>query len=94
MKCSCWGSRCSAAHSDYAIYEGTIGAWYSHVPLQCGTGNGHAIIVVPGAATPNHYYLLVPVTSAAEGSYGLDSNGAERPVSTSPCKPAQDLACN
>src|SRR5204863_10022050 len=73
-----WGATCSADATDYEIEEGVIGAWYSHVAARCSTG------LVPRVATltpasASRYYLVVPVTATAEGSYGVDSRGTERP---------------
>ena len=43
-------------------------------------------------AAGDRYYLVVPHT-ADEGSYGLDSGGAERPVGSATCVAAQSLGC-
>ena len=94
-----WGASCSATTSDYAIYEGTIvitrRPWYDHSSLTCTTGNTLTQTITPTAGTfpSNHYYLIVPLTAASEGSYGLDSNGVERPVAAAPCRAVQDLLC-
>jgi len=85
-----WFPSCSTADSNYGVYEGTIGTWYSHVPVVCDTGGATDAAFVPG--TGNHYYLIVPNNGAVEGSYGLDGASAERPPSTSSCAP-QALAC-
>ena len=78
-----WAASCAAGALDYAIYEGTIGSYYSHdVSVVCtDTGGDLVEEVVPQSASS--YYLVVPLGEAAEGSYGRDSNGVERPVATS-----------
>lgn len=88
-----WGASCSASHVDYAIYEGVIGTYYSHVPLQCSTADATSATISPSAAD-SRYYLITPVTASAEGSLGVDSFGVERPqAATSPCHAAQDIGC-
>ena len=40
------------------------------------------------------YYVVVPINPTAEGSYGTNGDGAERPVSASACIVAQSIdAC-
>jgi hypothetical protein len=85
-----WGAGCGAAATDYAVYEGTIGSWASHSSLVCSTSGTRSATVTPSAG--NHYYLIVPVSTTQEGSYGTDSTGAEIPQSSSPCKASQDLS--
>jgi hypothetical protein len=87
-----WSDSCSPSHSDYAIHEGSIGAYYSHVGLMCSTANLTSATLAPGATS--RYYIAVALTASHEGSYGLDSFGVERPVSTSgTCAPLQDIGC-
>jgi len=83
-----WGASCGGG-DDYAIYEGTLGNYVSHLPVACSTGGLTATTILP----PGHstYYLVVPITAAAEGSYGQRSNGTERPASVSRCRPQQIL---
>ena len=87
-----WAASECAGASDYAVYQGSLGAWESHVPIVC-TDGGLALeeTITPQAASS--YYLVVPLAPAAEGSYGLASGGAERPPSASPCRPVQQLDC-
>jgi len=86
-----WSASCSAGAEDYAIYEGTIGSWYSHTALDCSDGGGdltEEISPSPG----NRYYLVVPLNPSSEGSYGLGPDGAERPRGAVTCVPAQTTA--
>jgi hypothetical protein len=85
-----WSPSCSAGDSDYAIYEGTIGDWNTHIPVFCST-NG-ATWRVFGRVGDN-YYLVVPRNDVREGSYGLDSQGNERPPSPMACRPQEVGAC-
>jgi hypothetical protein len=82
-----WAPSCSATDTDYEIYEGEIGAWYSHISAACGTicSTGGATSATFAAAAGDHYYLVVPRDNIVEGSYGSDSDGLERPASTAPC---------
>ncbi len=83
-----WGASCGGG-ADYAVYEGTLGSYASHVPVTCSTGGlTSSTFIPPGHST---YYLVVPVVPGAEGSYGQRSNGAERPASVSACRPQQIL---
>jgi hypothetical protein len=80
-----WGPSCVAGDSDYEIYEGTLGSFASHVPSACSTGGlrTHDLTPSPG----DRYYLVVPRNAVREGSYGLSSDGLERPASASSCMP-------
>jgi hypothetical protein len=89
-----WSASPCAGAENYAIYEGEIGQWYSHGMVTCTDLLGdleERILTTPG----NHYYLVVPLSTSAEGSYGLDSSGGERPPATTgaPCEASQSTAC-
>ncbi|ANM31595.1 hypothetical protein ABI59_21565 [Acidobacteria bacterium Mor1] len=84
-----WGASCGVGASDYTIHEGVIGSYYSHTATECTTAGATSFSgLVPGAGS--RYYLVVPTSTTAEGSYGPDSSGSERPVSTSVCVATQD----
>jgi hypothetical protein len=86
-----WSRSCSAGAEDYAIYEGRIGAWYSHQPLDCSDdGADRTEDVMPSSG--DRYYLVVPTNHEDEGSYGTASNGNERPRGTALCAANQELA--
>ena len=70
-------------NSDYAIYEGVLRDFVSHLPATCSTAGAVMMTITPAAG--DRYYWLVPRTSGSEGSYGTDAAGAERPQSTAPC---------
>ncbi len=84
-----WGASCSAA-SDYSVHEGTIESWYSHNALVCSTAGLLAATVTPSAG--DTYYLVVPLSADAEGSYGVDVLGIERPPSPSACRAQQQVS--
>ncbi len=85
-----WGASCSGTATDYTIHEGALGTWYSHTGIVCSTGGALSDTVTP--ALFSTYYLIVPISPTAEGSYGLDGAGAERPRSATTCRPVQSLA--
>ena len=78
-----WSPSCAAGDTDYEIYEGTVGTWYSHTPLTCTTGSATSAQVAPGGG--NRYYLVVPTDLTVEGSYGVASDLTERPSLGSAC---------
>ena len=81
-----WEPSCGAGDADYAVYEGTMGAYYNHVPRLCSTGGATTVTLGPGGG--NSYSLVVPRTALVEGSYdGSDSLGTSRPSGTSTCVP-------
>ena len=89
-----WGASCSEGASNYGIYEGSIGTWYSHTAIDCFDGGAPLTEQI----TPNsgsRYYLVVPRNSETEGSYGQRRNPGptfvERPVGTAQCVGVQTL---
>jgi len=78
-----WNPSCLAGDTDYAVYEGTIGDWNSHTPVQCSTGGVNSTTLTPQAA--DSYYLVVPRNPLYEGSYGRDSAGIMRPQGAAAC---------
>lgn len=79
-----WSASCSPTATDYSVHEGTIGSWYSHAAIQCGTFGATQSVITPGAGS--RYYLVVPLDPGQEGSYGKDSAGNERPRSSARCR--------
>ena len=75
---------------DFAIYRGDLGAWSGPASLTCSTGRTTAWLA---SDAPEGYFLVVPSTSAAEGSYGLDAAGFERAPAPSPCLPQSVGGC-
>jgi hypothetical protein len=90
-----WAASCSEGASDYGIYEGTIGAWYSHTAVDCADGGVPLTEqITPGAGS--RYYLVVPHNTMTEGSYGQRQNGpppvfVERPVGAAQCVAVQTV---
>lgn len=78
-----WGGSCQTGDDDYEVYEGAIGDFASHGLTTCSTAGAMAWTFVPSAGSS--YYLVVPRNAAAEGSYGTDSSGAERPQASVAC---------
>jgi len=82
-----WAPSCVGTDADYAVYEGTIGDFTSHVPAgapSCTTGGATTTRFTPAAG--NRYFLVVPQGQAFEGSYGFDSGGAPRARSGAACQ--------
>ncbi len=86
-----WQPSCSWGATDYGIYEGRIGAWYSHEAIDCSDDGGDFQEEI-AFGPDSHYYLVVPFNGDNEGSYGQDDGGAERPVGTPACVATQSLA--
>lgn len=84
-----WGASCSGGATDYSIHEGSLGVWYTHTALRCSTSGATLATITPSAA--NRYYLVVPLNTQREGSYGTDSRRVERPPSTTRCRTQSDL---
>jgi hypothetical protein len=85
-----WAAGCSPGAVDYAIYEGTLGNFYSHAAADC-TDDGDALTEEIQPGTGDTYYLVVPLTAGAEGSYGA-SSWAERPQGIAACRATQVIA--
>ncbi len=87
--------------SDYALYKGDLttlsGGTYNHdTQLTCTTGGSttFSISINDAKIGASDYYIVTPLNSANEGSYGKQSDGTtERPVSANACKPQNISAC-
>jgi hypothetical protein len=90
-----WGASCSADAVGYAIYEGRLGDFTSHVKKDCSDDGGDRVEEI-FPRSEDAYYLLVALTGTDEGSYGTASTGAERflPAAADRCLASQILtAC-
>ncbi len=85
-----WGSSCSTTDTDYEVYEGTLGDYYSHTQKFCSTGG--AVTSTFPQTGESTYYLIVPRNAAREGSYGRASDGSERPQGGTACVPQAIVA--
>ncbi|MCU0229952.1 MAG: hypothetical protein MUC67_01100 [Acidobacteria bacterium] len=85
-----WAGACDGA-ADYAVYEGALGEPRSKTPLRCSTGGATTATVT--ASPGDRFYLVVPRSGSAEGSYGHTSDGAERPPDAGACLPQSIVAC-
>jgi hypothetical protein len=88
-----WDSSVCSGSTDHAIYEGSIGSWTSHQSITCtDTGGDRQEIIAPSAG--DRYYLVVPLDTQDEGSYGVDSQATERSRAlTGLCRSSQELGC-
>jgi hypothetical protein len=84
-----WSVSCIPNDADYAVYEGVLGDFTSHVPIappnECTTGGATSVTFAAGPG--DLYWVVVPQGSQREGSYGTDSYGMQRPPSAAACKP-------
>lgn len=88
-----WGGSCKSSDSDYEIYEGSLGSYYSHTILSCTSAGATNQTITPGTGSAyGTYYLVVPRNSIAEGSYGRNSSGAEIPPAGTVCV-SQVMSC-
>ncbi len=85
-----WAAGCSTGAEDYGIYEGTLGSWYSHTAIDCND-DLHDLTEVITPQPGSNYYLVVPYTANAEGSYGMTGSASIRPSGSTVCVPWQDL---
>jgi hypothetical protein len=82
-----WGAPCNDATTpsqDFAVYGGSIGDFADYSSLTCTTGRASSFMATDAAT--DSFYLVVPATSANEGSYGRSSDGVERPAAAAACK--------
>jgi len=86
-----WGASCVGTDTDYEIYAGILGSYYSHGSLYCSTGGATTKTFTPAASSV--YYLVVSRNAQREGSYGKRTGGIERPVGLNACRPQQLAAC-
>jgi len=80
----------AAQASAYAVYEGAIGAWYSHAGVACSVtpaaaGGRRVQRVLP--ASGNRYFLVTAIAPCTEGISGADSFGALHPAANHDCPP-------
>jgi murein DD-endopeptidase MepM/ murein hydrolase activator NlpD len=86
-----WGTSCNPGDTDYVLYDGAIGSYYSHSRIACSTGGNHTALISPAAGS--RYYLVAPRNATREGSLGRASSGAERPPGTISCYARLQIAC-
>lgn len=91
-----WSASDCAGGVNTGIYQGTMGAWYSHTAIACSDPFPYLQEDVPTPAG-NAYFLVVPYNTVhQEGSYGVRHAGgvvSQRPRGTVVCQPDQVLAC-
>jgi len=89
-----WGAPCNDATTpsqDFAVYQGVIGDFSNYASLTCSTGRDTGFLDVNAPA--NSFYLVVPRTSANEGSYGLTGESLERAPAAASCVPQSVGGC-
>ncbi len=86
-----WTHSCFPADDDYAVYEGALGNFTSHLARACSTSGSSTATFAPTSA--DAYYIVVPHGASAEGSYGHNGSLVERPASASACFPQAIVSC-
>ena len=89
-----WDPACNEADTpgqDYGVYGGSLGDFLTTTPLTCSTDRATSYLTSGG--TGDRYFVVVPQTSAAEGSYGLNGSGAQRLPSAQACNPQDAASC-
>jgi hypothetical protein len=86
-----WGESCHAPDTTYAVYEGLLGDFTSHVWRDCDTLGATTATFTPGSA--GRYYIVTPTNGVEEGSYGNDSSGNARPQGAGACLPRSVVVC-
>jgi PKD repeat protein len=81
-----WGASCVNTDIDYGVYEGPIGSFTAHLPVQCSTGGLTTTTISP--STGSTYYLVVPSNQYYEGRYGASSAGVAIPAGRTRCYPS------
>ncbi|MFN7965409.1 MAG: hypothetical protein U0V87_06965 [Acidobacteriota bacterium] len=86
-----WDPSCSGNATDYGIYMGTLGSFASHAMLDCSDGGGDRS-ELESMPAGNKYFLVVPLATVEEGSYGTNSAGIERARGVTTCRTTRALA--
>jgi hypothetical protein len=87
-----WEPSCSPSDLDYAVYDGPLASFAAKAPLLCSTAGATVASFAPPAG--DVFFLVVPHNGVIEGSYGLDSDGLERPPSPAACFPQAVSGCD
>lgn len=86
-----WDPSCLTSDDDYAVYEGTLGAWSTQIDVTCTTAGATFASFLP--VSGNRYFLVVPHNGTRAGSYGFRSDGTPRPTNDT-CFPSSDAGCD
>ena len=83
LRCGSPTGTCLPGDIDFAVYEGVLGNFTSHVPVLRSTGG--ATTATFARAAGDRYDLMAAHNGHEEGSYGHDSTGAERALFVAEC---------
>ncbi len=89
-----WQPACNAASTpdqDFAVYGGTIGSFLSLSGMTCSTSRATSLLLT--GVQDGSFLIVVPQTSASEGSYGRNGDGIERYPAAAACHPQQIGSC-
>lgn len=80
--CSDGGDSCGAVETQYVLYEGTLAGHYDHERRGACPALEYFSISNFTPLPGDSYYLVVPLSDTAEGSYGTNSLGDQIPRGT------------
>ena len=86
-----WSHSCGSTDLDYGVYEGILGEFDSHLPVECDTGLPSTTLEPAHDAA---YYLVVPTNGLLDGSYGTSSRGVPRFPGPGACQPQAHAGCD
>jgi hypothetical protein len=89
-----WDAPCNAISTplqDFAVYTGAIGDYANYSPLTCSSDRSLSVLLED--LPKDSFVIVVPRTSANEGSYGTNSAGVDRPPPAAACAPQSIGAC-
>jgi hypothetical protein len=78
-----WEPSCLPGYSDYGLFVGRLGEWTSHRAVTC-TDHGSDLEEFMDSWDGDEFFLVVPHNGRVEGSYGIRSDGTERPRPADP----------
>lgn len=92
-----WGAGNGCEAADHGLFRGnlaTLAAGYDHATALVCASSATSFALPAGDAGlgVDSYFLAVASNGVEEGSYGKATGGAEIPVSSARCRPAQNLA--
>lgn len=89
-----WQPACNQATTpgqDFAVYGGTINSFQSISSRTCSTSRATSLLM--DDVQDGSFLIVVPQTSANEGSYGRNGDGLERGPASEACRPQEIGSC-
>jgi ELWxxDGT repeat protein len=87
-----WDASCTRRDAGYAVYEGALGDYTTHVPATCSVDGVTSWYLRPG---PSSRYFVVSALggNGIEGPLGVASDGTPRAPGPAPCGTPTPAAC-